>query len=41
MKRRNLNDDNVEVFERYVVPTLKVIAVIMILGVAALVLFVK
>lgn len=41
MSRRNLNDDNGEVFERYVVPTLKVLAVVMILAVAVLVLFVK
>lgn len=41
MARRNLNDDSSDVFEKYVVPTLKVLAVIMILGVAILVFFVK
>lgn len=41
MKRRNLNDDRGDTFEKYVAPTLKVLAVIMILGVACLVLFVK
>lgn len=41
MKRRNLNDDQGESFDRYIAPFLKVLAVVLILGVAYLVVFVK